>query len=718
MGSAAQSIDTIWVLVCTILVILMQAGFTCLESGMVRAKNSINVAVKNVMDFCVAGLGFWLVGFGLMFGASAAGFFGLSGFAFQSGAANASAGMAWVMVFFFFQLAFCSTATTIVAGAVAERMSFRGYLITAAVLSMAIYPVFGHWAWGGILAGEAAGWLELRGFIDFAGSTVVHSIGGWIALAAILVMGARIGRFGPDGGRIEPHDMPMATLGMFLLWIGWFGFNGGSTLALDASVPFILVHTMLAAAAGGFAATGLSWFTRGLPDVQQTLNGILAGLVAITANCHIVDTSAAVLIGAIGGIVCYLASHLLERLEIDDAVDAVPVHLAAGIWGTLAVAIFGDVSLFPHGHTRFEQFLVQAQGVAAAGLFAFSVAYVVLRLVNRFYPLRVSAEAERVGLNIAEHGASSALLDVLGAMEGQAARGDFSKPLRVEPFTEAGEIATRYNLVLDKFNREVNERERTANQLRDARDVAELANASKSQFLANMSHELRTPLNAIIGFSEVMNGELFGPIENERYKDYVVDIHKSSSHLLSLINDILDLSKIEADRYELYEEELDVVDVMASCERMMRHRAEEAGIDLGVTVEQNLPLLNADKRALRQILLNLVSNAVKFTPKGGHIELAAFMEPDERMAFRVSDTGIGMAKADIPTALEPFRQIGKDSNVYSTEGTGLGLPLTRALARMHGATLVIDSEPGRGTTITVRMPYARVLPRATARLAG
>ncbi len=249
MGSAAQSIDTIWVLICTILVILMQAGFTCLESGMVRAKNSINVAVKNVMDFCVAGLGFWLVGFGLMFGASAAGFFGLSGFAFQSGGANASAGMAWVMVFFFFQLAFCSTATTIVAGAVAERMSFRGYLITAAVLSMAIYPVFGHWAWGGILAGEAAGWLELRGFIDFAGSTVVHSIGGWIALAAILVMGARIGRFGPDGGRIEPHDMPMATLGMFLLWIGWFGFNGGSTLALDASVPFILVHTMLAAAA-------------------------------------------------------------------------------------------------------------------------------------------------------------------------------------------------------------------------------------------------------------------------------------------------------------------------------------------------------------------------------------------------------------------------------------------------------------------------------------
>lgn len=716
MGSVAQSIDTIWVLICTILVLLMQAGFACLETGLVRAKNSINVAIKNVLDFCVAGIGFWLVGFGLMFGVSYMGILGSSDFAFE-GQAGGTGGAAWVMVFFFFQLAFCSTSTTIVSGAVAERMSFRGYVITAAILSMAIYPVFGHWAWGGILEGQAAGWLEQRGFVDFAGSTVVHSVGGWIALAAILVLGPRIGRFGHNGKRIEPHDMPMATLGMFLLWIGWFGFNGGSTLALNSNVPYVLVHTMLAAAAGGIAVTGVSWVRDGLPDVQTALNGILAGLVAITANCHIVSTSNAVLIGAGGGLICYMASDLLARLEIDDAVDAVPVHLAAGIWGTLAVALLGDPSLFPDGHTRLEQLGVQALGVVAAGCFAFGTAYAVLRTVDRFLPLRVSSDAERTGLNIAEHGASSALLDVLGAMEGQAARGDFSKPLHVEPFTEAGEMASRYNLVLDKFNSEVRVREQTANELRDARDAAELANASKSQFLANMSHELRTPLNAIIGFSEVMNGELFGPMENERYKDYVGDIHKSSSHLLSLINDILDLSKIEADRYELYEEELDVLDVVASCERMMRHRADEAGVNLTVTVEDGMPLLSADKRALRQILLNLVSNAVKFTPQGGSIELAAFMEPDHRMAFRVADTGIGMEKKDIPVAFEPFRQIGKDSSIYSTEGTGLGLPLTRALARMHGATLVIESEPGRGTTITIRMPHVRVM-RPVQRIAS
>ncbi|WP_293326613.1 ammonium transporter [Parvibaculum sp.] len=708
MESLSQSIDTTWVLVCTVLVLLMQAGFTCLESGLVRAKNSINVAVKNVVDFCVSGLGFWAIGFGLMFGASQSGLIGASEFA-MVGQAGSSDVLPWTMVFFFFQLAFCSTSTTVVSGAVAERMNFRGYIITAAILSTLIYPVFGHWAWGGLLFGESAGWLEKLGFIDFAGSTVVHSVGGWIALAAIIVMGPRIGRFGKDGRPIEAHDMPIATLGMFLLWIGWFGFNGGSTLALNASVPFILVHTMLAAAAGGFAVVMVTWWRNGLPPVDQTINGVLAGLVAITANCHLVNTPSAILIGAIGGIVSYIASGVLEAHKIDDAVDAVPVHLAAGVWGTLAVAIFGDQAQFLDGHTRLEQFGVQLLGVSVAGVFAFGAGFVVLKIVNRFLPLRVSEEAERMGLNVAEHGASSSLLDVLGAMEAQAKRSDFSRPVHVEPFTEAGEIAVRYNQVLEKFNHEVMERERTAGELRDARDAAELANSTKSQFLANMSHELRTPLNAIIGFSELMNGELFGPMGNERYKEYVDDIHKSSNHLLSLINDILDLSKVEADRYELYEEELEVDRIVESCSRMIHHRAADAGVSLHVEVVEGLPMLFADKRAMRQIILNLVSNAVKFTPRGGRVELAPFLEPDRRLAFRVSDTGVGIAKEDIPLALEPFRQINLDSTVYAAEGTGLGLPLTRALARLHGASLVIESEPRQGTTITVRMPYTRTV---------
>ncbi len=713
MGSAAQPIDTAWILFSAVLVLLMQAGFTCLETGLVRAKNSVNVAVKKIADVCISALGYWIVGFGLMFGASEWGGFGLTNFAIEDPAHLTNA-VAWNYAFFLFQLTFCATATTIVSGAVAERMSFLGYVLTAGILSTLIYPVFGHWVWGGVFGLGGKGWLEELGFVDFAGASVVHSIGGWTALAAVLVIGPRIGRFGPGGKAIEGHDMPMAVLGMFILWAGWLGFNGGSTYALNAKVPLVLVHTMLAAGAGGFTIIITSWMRNRLPDVGATLNGVLAGLVAITASSDMVNMAAAALIGAIGGIVSYVATELLDRWEIDDAVGAVPVHLAGGVWGTLAVALFGDPALFPMKLTRTEQFGVQLIGVSAAGLFAFGTAYAVLSLINRLIPLRVTPAAEHVGLNVSEHGASSALLDVLGAMEEQAARGDFSKPVPVEPFTEAGEIAQRYNLVLQKFNREVDERERTAKELRDARDAAEVANASKSQFLANMSHELRTPLNAIIGFSEVINMQLFGPVENERYKDYIGDIHRSSSHLLSLINDILDLSKIEANRYDLYEEELDVADVLAGCERMMRHRAEDAGLAFTVTISPALPPLLADKRALKQMMLNLVSNAVKFTPAGGRIDLSAVLEPDNRLALSVRDTGVGIAAADIPLALEPFRQIAQDSTVFSAEGTGLGLPLTRALARMHGATLAIESEPGQGTAITIRMPHTRVVLPARA----
>jgi Amt family ammonium transporter len=429
--SAAQPIDTAWILFCTVLVLFMQAGFTCLETGLVRAKNSVNVAVKKIADVCIASLAFWLVGFGLMFGASSWGGIGLSRFAIGD-PVNLTAATAWTYAFFVFQLTFCATATTIVSGAVAERMSFRGYVLTAAILSTLIYPVFGHWVWGGVInGGTDKGWLEALGFVDFAGASVVHSVGGWVSLAAVLVIGPRIGRFGPGGKQIEGHDMPTAVLGMFILWAGWLGFNGGSTYALNAKVPLVLVHTMLAAGAGGATIVAASWIRNELPDVGATLNGVLAGLVAITASSDMVTMSSAAIIGAVGGLASFGATALLERLEIDDAVGAVPVHLAGGVWGTLAVALFGDPSFFPQKLSRLEQFGVQSLGVAVAGVFAFGTAFVILSLVNRLMPLRVSPAAEHVGLNVSEHGASSALLDVLGAMEKQAARGDFSKTVPV-----------------------------------------------------------------------------------------------------------------------------------------------------------------------------------------------------------------------------------------------------------------------------------------------
>mgnify|MGYP003627209617 FL=1 len=508
--------------------------------------------------------------------------------------------------------------------------------------------------------------------------------------------------------------MPMAALGMFLIFIGWFGFNGGSTLAFDGSVPLVLVNTLLAAAAGGGAAILLTWLKHGRPHPNAVLNGVLAGLVAITASANMVAVYDAVLIGAIGGVVCFAATVQLEIWQVDDAVGAVPVHLAAGIWGTITVSLFADISFFGEGVARTDQLGVQMLGVAAIGAYAFGVSFSVLAFIDAFIPLRVSSRAEREGLNVSEHGASSALLGLLNVMEDQSRRGDFSNHVPVDNFTEAGEIAVRYNKVLDRFAQQVLANDAAIAQVIDARDKAELANASKSEFLANMSHELRTPLNAIIGFSEIINDELFGPLENEQYKEYVGDIHSSSRHLLSLINDILDLSKIEANRFELDDDELDLASLFDSCASMIRHRAAENMVSFEVSVAPGMPLVIADKRAMRQMVLNLVSNAVKFTPEKGTVRLSAFVEPDGWVVLQVSDTGIGIAKDDMSKALEPFRQISTDETVYSAEGTGLGLPLTVALARLHDATFVINSVPGEGTTITLRLPHDRVVQAAAA----
>lgn len=460
-----NSQDLLWIVLCAALVFVMQAGFLCLESGLTRNKNSINVAAKNVADFAIASVLFWLVGFGLMFGPTWGGAVGTGLF----GVLDQLPRQAGLLAFVFFQVMFCATATTIVAGAVAERMRFGAYLGVAALVSALIYPVFGHWAWGGAWGLSEAGWLARLGFVDFAGSTVVHGVGGWVAFVAVLLVGPRSGRFreGETPRVIPAGNLPVAMLGSLLLAFGWLGFNGGSTLAFDERVPGVLVHTTLAAAAGCITGLLAGRLWHGYYEIMYAINGLIAGLVAITAAAHAVSPLASLLIGAVGAVAMAWCSEKLLQWRIDDAVGAIPAHLAAGVWGTLAVGLFGDPERLGTGLSRLEQLGVQTLGIVVCALWCTAVTWLVMRTWRRSGGLRVDSESERIGLNVAEHGARTELIDLLEAMEHQRKSGDLRQRVPEEPYTEIGQIASAYNRVISALDQAT---QQTLAILRDMRD--------------------------------------------------------------------------------------------------------------------------------------------------------------------------------------------------------------------------------------------------------
>ncbi len=397
VAGVQNNLNFVWTLIAATLVFFMQAGFAMVESGFTRAKSACNIMMKNLLDFSMGSLAFWAVGFGLMFGTTTTGWFGTSDF-FLSGWSGPN-GDPWILAFWMFQCVFAATAATIVSGAVAERIKFTGYLAYSVVVCALIYPIFGSWAWGSLLNGN--GWLEAKGFIDFAGSTVVHSIGGWCALAGAIVLGPRKGKFGPKGEvkAIPGHNIPMAAIGVFILWMGWFGFNPGSTTTGDTSIAMIFVNTNLAAAAGVVSAMFLSWIMFKKPDIGMSLNGALAGLVGITAGCANVSPTSSIIIGFIAGIIVVISVVTIDRMHIDDPVGAVSVHGVCGAWGTLAAGLFNM------GGTTVAIMTTQVIGIAAAFVWAFGTAFILFKVISMTIGLRISEEEELAGVDIAEHGA-------------------------------------------------------------------------------------------------------------------------------------------------------------------------------------------------------------------------------------------------------------------------------------------------------------------------
>ena len=400
MADVSAALDMIWLVVAAALVFFMQAGFAMVETGLTRAKNASNILMKNLMDFSVGALAYWAVGWALMYGSSAGGFIGTDQF-FLAGAESATY-RDW-----FFQVVFAATAATIVSGAMAERTKFSGYLLYSIFVSGLIYPISGHWIWNG-------GWLAQLGFHDFAGSTVVHSVGAWAAMVGAIVLGARRGKYVKVNGQvkakaIQGHSMPLAALGVFILWFGWYGFNAGSTLSgSDSDIAWVATTTTLAAGAGAIAAMFTSWIWFKKPDPSFSLNGALAGLVGITAGTWVINPLGSVIVGAIAGVIVVLSVEFFDKvLHIDDPVGAISVHGVVGAWGTLAVGLFGDLEKIGSGLARGGQIGVQLLGIVAVFAWVVVTALVLFGILKAAKVLRVDEKEELQGLDISEHGAES-----------------------------------------------------------------------------------------------------------------------------------------------------------------------------------------------------------------------------------------------------------------------------------------------------------------------
>lgn len=476
---ASPAADLAWLMAAAGMVMMMQVGFLLLEAGMVRSKNSINVAQKNLLDFVFGAVAFAAVGFMFAFGAS-----GWLPIGFDSDFFFLQKLDSWEAAFFVFQVMFCGTAATIVSGAVAERMKLAAYVFGSIFLSAVIYPLFVHWAWGAALGPNSGAFLANLGFVDFAGSTVVHATGGWISLAACVVIGPRQGRYDSEGRpvRIAGHSPVLSTTGALVLFFGWIGFNGGSTLSANADVAPIILNTVLAGGIACCVGYVLGYMQDRVVLPEKSLCGMLGGLVAVTAGCHVLEPGGALIVGALGAAVAMFTNDFLERkLKVDDAVGAIGVHGFAGVAGTLALALLAPVDRLPAGG-RFEQLYVQAFGSALNFYWAFGLGWIFFKILDKTLGIRVSGEVEEIGLNVAEHGSrlgvghvEQALSDLLSGTA------DLSRRLPVEAGDEAEKLTALFNRLMDNIQTEEKAREEERSLKRDdeeAERVTALANAT------------------------------------------------------------------------------------------------------------------------------------------------------------------------------------------------------------------------------------------------
>ena len=631
-----------------------------------------------------------------------------------------------LLLLFFFQVMFCGTTVTILSGTIAERTKFEAYVAITILLSALVYPLFGQWVWALSPDGEAVGWLAKLGFVDFAGSTVVHSLGGWAALAMAIIVGSRQGRFDASGeaAEIPSSNLPATILGVLLLWFGWFGFNGGSTFAFNETTLRVLFNTLLGGSVGGLTGFMIGTILRGRADINLILNGVLAGLVAITAGADIFSGAVAALTACVGVLVFFSMAKLLLHFKIDDVVNAIPVHLGAGIWGTLAVGLFGNLALIGSDLNRINLILVQLLGIGVCAIWTYSLVYGVMGLINRIRPLRVSSEDEEIGLNISEHHARTDLVDLLDVMQEQAVSRDFSVRAPVERFTQIGRVANYYNLVMDSLedaqaalvmtNADL---EKQSAEISKANQKLISANEQVKSFANILSHDLRTPITSVRALVSEIQLELTdiekliadhpdaSSLTKEAAAEFIPEsldmISAAISQMDTLTKQILTVAREESRPYEPKHIQSDDLVRQLVNAQMGIIRERNILVEIGT-----LPAVISDEVMLQQVFTNLISNAIKYLhPERRGIIVIDGKRHDNQVIFRIHDNGLGIPKSQYDRVFQLFRRVGKHKNI---EGNGFGLFYIRTMLQRIDGNIWFESEENVGTTFYVTIPNSIV----------
>jgi ammonium transporter, Amt family len=688
-------IDAIWMMSCTMIVVMMQAGFLCLETGQTRTRHVISVAYKNIADMCIVTVIFFLFSYQYIYSNES-----LHWSYFSKIERNP-----FELSFFMLQMFFCCTAITIVSGAIAERTRSLAYIFIAAITAGITYPIVAQLTWGGQLNHGELGWLRKIGFVDFAGASVVHSLGGWVGLASVIIIGPRLGRYSKkrsEKDKVYSGNVPLTILGMFLLLFGWLGFNAGSTFSLNTDVVHIVFNTIFAGMASGFTLLFLTYCTQNPPPVMHLISVILGAMVAISACSNMVDSFETILIGVISCFIVLLSIDIMERLKLDDVFQVVSCHLPCGIWGCICVALFGDTSYWTYETTRLNQLGIQAIGCLSVGVISFSVTYVSLSIIKQFMPLRVTPKQELIGLNIAEHHVNMELSNLLHNMKIQSRNINKKVDFGDHLYTDGGRISFYYKKMVSSFIDSYQELKETREKLQESE-----RKSISGQIAAGVAHEIKNPLGVIMGGIEYLSRQFKGEESNPNVTMTLEHATISSNRINKIVQELLDINQAS----ELKVDSLNINDIIRlTLEEHAPLLLKDINIEL--LLDESISIANLDKEKIDYTLINILVNAAHSMEEHNlegikTIEIQTYNinkniedTPTECIGIKISDNGPGFDEKIKEKLFDPFFTTRR-----ARGGSGLGLSLVKQFIDLHHGLVIPYNHPKHsGAVIEIIIP--------------